>query len=110
MSDHPTLPAFLDTETWHDFMAYRATEIRKPLSPIGTKRMLARLTRLHAEGYDVNALLDMAMSESWRGIWAHDDCKRKVRPASHGDGTMKPQGQVSVDGREKLKSVMRAVK
>jgi ribosomal protein L37AE/L43A len=110
MTDHPTLPAFLDTETWHDFMAYRATEIRKPLSPIGLKRMLSVLTRLHADGYDCNALLDKAMAEGWRGVWACEECKRKVRPASHGDGTMQPQGQVSADGRARLELVKRAVK
>lgn len=62
-------PHWLDSETWEDFRAHRK-EIKKPLTPTAEKRMLRKLERLHAEGWDVNYCLDHAMAEGWRGVFA----------------------------------------
>ncbi len=103
-------PGIIDAQTWTDFLQYRQ-EIRKPLTDIGQKRMVARLMRLHAEGYDPNATLDLAMSEGWRGVWASDECKRKIRPASHGEGPKIEAVDINRDaGREGLRLVRGALK
>lgn len=104
------LPGFVDKETWNDFVEYRQ-EIRKPLSDIAQKRMISRLAKLHADGYDANATLDLAMSEGWRGIWPTEECKRKVRPASHGEGPKIEDVKVNQEaGRAHLRMVRGALK
>ena len=104
------LPDFLSEAAWVDFLEYRQ-EIKKPLSTIGQRRMLTRLTRLHSEGYDANATLDLAMSEGWRGVWASEECKRKIRPASHSEGPKMEAVKINQEaGREGLRLVRGALK
>ena len=104
------IPDSINSDTWADFLLYRQ-EIRKPLTEIGQKRMLARLLRLHQEGYDPNATLDLAMSEGWRGVWASEECKRKIRPASHGEGPKIESVDINRDaGLAQLRLVRGALK
>ena len=84
------LPSDLTEETWQDFQDYRR-EIKKPLTPVATRRTLAKLDRLHAEGYSAEKLIDMAITNRWQGVWTHEDCKHEI---STRVSTKRPQSAV----------------
>jgi CheY-like chemotaxis protein len=62
------LPAWIDREAWDAFEAMRR-EIRKPLTPRGTVRVLKRLQAIHDAGQDANEALDQSSDMRWQDVY-----------------------------------------
>lgn len=62
------LPAYVSQEAWNGFVEMRET-IRKPLTPLATKRIIKSLEKLRASGEDVNAVLDQSTINNWMGVF-----------------------------------------
>lgn len=114
MSDQ--IPDCVPLEQWADFVEYRLTEVgRKKFGPVAQKRMLKKLARLHAAGYDVVELLDHAMQAGWLDVYPNKDYRRAKRPGYHRNtrDLGPPATTLAVDrekGRDALKTVLKAIK
>lgn len=74
------IPSFLDKNTLNDFCEMRK-RIKKPLTEVAVPRLINKLTKLHKEGYDVNAILDESIQNSWQGVFP-------PKPDGNGKGKM----------------------
>lgn len=69
-------PAFLDKQTWFDFLSHRKA-IKKPMSPQAITRMWNKLERMEAAGYDANKLLEVSMINGWQDVFEKDEAKKR---------------------------------
>lgn len=63
------LPKHVDPTTWAAFVTHRR-EIRKPLTPTATERLVAMLRR---HPTDANAMLDRSTQNGWTGVFPPDN-------------------------------------
>lgn len=67
-----TYPPWLPLELWEQFRQVRR-EIRKPLKPSMEARLISKLTRLRAEGYDVRPIIQRSVDNSYQGLFERDE-------------------------------------
>ena len=75
-------PTFLDADLWEDFKGHRQ-DIKKPMTERAEKRMLNKLARADAQGFDVNEALERSIINGWQDVFPD---KRKGQT----DGNHKP--------------------
>ncbi len=72
------LPEYITAEQWEEWKEYRLNDQgKKKFSERAQRAFIRKCKALHAEGYDVSALIDHAMDIGWLTIWPHDNMKRK---------------------------------
>lgn len=69
------LPEYVDEEIWNDFVQHRK-EIKKPLTKSTLKYELRCMEQAHANGWDIDGLLEKAIQKGWRG-WFFDEQKEE---------------------------------
>jgi len=69
----------LDEELWLDFIQHRK-DIKRPLSAVAEKRMLAKILRFMEQGQDVNAMLEKSILNGWQDIYPP---KAENKPLAH---------------------------
>jgi len=62
------LPEWVPVETWGDFVAMRRS-IKKPLTAVAQKRLIAELAKLKASGNQPEKVLDQSIVNSWAGVF-----------------------------------------
>lgn len=74
------LPEYLTDEQWEEWRQYRLEDKKeKKFSDRAQRAFIRKCKKLHAEGYDVPALIDHAMDVGWLTVWPHEQMKRKKR-------------------------------
>lgn len=68
----------LTPEMIEDAKAHRE-ELGCPFTETGWKRFVKRCERYHAEGYDLEELIDRMVNGGWRTVYKHEDCKHARR-------------------------------
>ena len=71
LKDNPKgfiLPQWVNLETWNAFMEVRHIK-KAPPTDQALKRILSKLTRLKAEGYDPEAVLSQSIESGWPGVF-----------------------------------------
>ncbi len=64
------LPAFIDPEIWAAFLERReATKKQHPFTPKAQALMIGRITKMHAEGWDMNEALGTAAINGWLTVY-----------------------------------------
>lgn len=74
------LPSYICPEVWSAFIEQRGAMKKVPFTQGAQKLLVMKLMRLHAEGFDSNALLEQAAIAGWRSIYPDD--KMRIKPAS----------------------------
>ncbi|MFA6204182.1 MAG: hypothetical protein WC710_15100 [Gallionella sp.] len=54
--------------TWDEFCEHRK-ELRRPVTKVGAKRLLAKLEKFAAEGQDVDAIMVRSIENGWVGLF-----------------------------------------
>jgi hypothetical protein len=96
-----TLPAWLDRALWDSWVADRK-ERRKPLTQRAAELSIGELTKLRAEGFTPEEVIETAIRNGWQGLFApkrtiggnHAD-RAGTKPGSVGDAV-----QRAIDERE----------
>lgn len=74
------LPSYICPEVWAAFIEQRGAMRKVPFTAGAQKLLVMKLMRLHAEGFDSNALLEQAAIAGWRSIYPDD--KMRIKPAA----------------------------
>ena len=77
-----TLPMFIDPEAWAEYTAMRK-RIKKPLTPLGERRLLHRCAELEANGWDVNEALLVAADAHWLTVYPPKDMSITPKPKAN---------------------------
>ena len=62
----------IDPEAWNEYKKMRV-KIRKPMTPYAEKLALRKLEAFYHAGFDVNAILDQSIFNSWQGLFEVKD-------------------------------------
>lgn len=76
------LPSYICPEVWSAFIEQRGAMKKIPFTPGAQKLLVMKLMRLHAEGFDSNALLEQAAIAGWRSIYPDDKMRIKHAQAA----------------------------
>jgi hypothetical protein len=69
------LPAFLPETEWREWLRVK----KGAKTPYAQQLAIDKLTRFHADGYDVKAILDSAVEGAWASVYVNESTpKRKV--------------------------------
>ncbi|MGL4576586.1 MAG: hypothetical protein ACRCV9_17500 [Burkholderiaceae bacterium] len=74
-----TLPMFIDPEAWTEYTSMRK-RIKKPLTPLGERRLLNRCAELEANGWGVNEALLVAAECHWLTVYPPKDMSITPKP------------------------------
>ena len=66
------IPDFIEQETWDAFEESR-NEMKKPLTPLGRKRVIHKLLDFHCKGYNADEMLGEAVERRWRTVFMYAD-------------------------------------
>ena len=76
------VPPWIEPELWLEFKQHRK-EIRAPLKPTATARLIANLDKYRALGVDPNEALRQSIENQWRGVFPERLLeKQNARPRS----------------------------
>ncbi len=84
------LPEWIDEEIWSEWIAYRREDKKKPASERSQRMTLTKLAKLHAQGYDVNGLIQHAIELEWQGVYAVDEYKLENSRTGSGSSHARP--------------------
>jgi hypothetical protein len=70
------LPAWLDLEAWAGWIEMRKAMKRVPFTERAQRIAMRQLEGWHAQGYDVNYILDEATLKGWRGLFINERTPR----------------------------------
>jgi hypothetical protein len=62
------IPAFVDQELWKEFLAMRK-KLRAVNSDRAINALLNKIEKFHADGIDVNQLIENSVVNSWKDIY-----------------------------------------
>ena len=68
------LPAFIDKEVWANWVQHRK-ELKKKLTPTSKEQQFKKLTEWHNQGYNVNLIINHAISSGWQGFYLPNEMK-----------------------------------
>ena len=63
------IPTFINPDAWEEFKRMRKEDKKKPLTAYAEKLAIKKLTKWHDEGYDVNAIIEDSIFNSWQGLF-----------------------------------------
>jgi len=75
------LPEWLDPGLWAEYVAHRHA-IKAPLTDQAAKLAVAELGRLRAQGHTPKTIIDLAILNRWRGLFAPRDSTHAQPPAN----------------------------
>lgn len=76
----PTLPEWLNTDSWKGFVEMRSKMPRVPFTDRAREGILGDLAKLKSWGIDPNERLEKAIKSGWRGVLFDDDRPRGSPP------------------------------
>ena len=72
--DLPLAPGWMPAKEWADFVEHRK-QVKHPLTGLAAERLIAKIARLREAGYCPTKLIDAAIRNGWRDVFARDDAK-----------------------------------
>ena len=86
--DLPLAPGWMPAKEWADFVEHRK-QVKHPLTPLAAERLISKIAKLREAGYCPTKLIDAAIRNGWRDVFARDDAKAgapqdAIRTASAG--------------------------
>ena len=98
--DLPLAPDWMPAKEWADFVEHRK-QVKHPLTPLAAERLISKIAKLREAGYCPTKLIDAAIRNGWRDVFARDDAKAgapqdAIRPTSAGR-TPAPENFASKD-------------
>ena len=73
----------ISAAAWAEWLEHRR-QIKRPMTPLAERRMLARLERYAAEGIDVERALGQSIERGWRGClepgWPVEEFRKAPEP------------------------------
>lgn len=67
--DKISTPDFVPKESWENYLAYRKEKDKKMLSLQAQKIAIGKLTKFHAEGYDIASIIEESILRNWSGLF-----------------------------------------
>lgn len=64
----------MPAKEWADFVEHRK-QVKHPLTGLAAERLIAKIARLREAGYCPTKLIDAAIRNGWRDVFARDDAK-----------------------------------
>lgn len=74
-----TLPDWLPSEAWADFVQMR-NRVRAPMTERAKVLLVSKLDQMRAEGHDPVALLNQSIVNSWKGVFPINEISRGGKP------------------------------
>ena len=71
------LPSYIDPMLWAAFVEQRHSMKKVPFSPQAQKLVVMKLMRLHADGWDANAMLESSAINGWRDVYPKEKIKQE---------------------------------
>jgi len=91
----------IDRSLLETFVQARKLDIKKPISARGVDMLIRKLSRMEADGYCPNLLLERSIINGWQDVFAHDSCKPVEKAQSfvdlHTDKSWRPDNVVPID-------------
>ena len=75
--DLPLAPDWMPAKEWADFVEHRK-QVKHPLTPLAAERLISKIAKLREAGYCPTKLIDAAIRNGWRDVFARDDAKAGV--------------------------------
>ena len=72
--DLPPVPDWMQAKEWSDFVEHRK-QVKHPLTPLAAERLISKIAKLREAGYCPTKLIDAAIRNGWRDVFARDDAK-----------------------------------
>ena len=72
--DLPLAPDWMPAKEWADFVEHRK-QVKHPLTPLAAERLISKIAKLREAGYCPTKLIDAAIRNGWRDVFARDDAK-----------------------------------
>jgi phage replication O-like protein O len=72
--DLPLAPGWMPAKEWADFVEHRK-QVKHPLTPLAAERLISKIAKLREAGYCPTKLIDAAIRNGWRDVFARDDAK-----------------------------------
>lgn len=72
------MPDWLPEKAWCDYQEMRK-KIRKPMTKRAAQLAIGTLEKLRADGYDVSAVLDQSIMNSWQGLFPIAERRAEAR-------------------------------
>lgn len=69
------LPQYIDVEIWSAFVSQRGA-MKVPFTQQAQKLVVMKLMKLHADGYDANAILEKSAIYGYRSVFPDDKLKK----------------------------------
>ncbi len=69
------LPEYINKEAWLGFVEMRIQMSKKGWTPRAEEMALNKLKVYHNQGFDANKILDDAVFNCWKGLFAHEEHK-----------------------------------
>lgn len=62
------LPDWMPRQTWDDFVEQRR-KMKAPMTDIAQRRAVKKLAAMHAEGQDIEAVIEQSIVNGWKGLF-----------------------------------------
>lgn len=63
-----SIPGFISSRTWRDWVTHRI-EIKKPMTESIAKACIAKLSKFHGDGHDVDEIMVNSIAGGWSGLF-----------------------------------------
>lgn len=94
------LPDWLPVESWQEFTQHRR-EIKKPMTPLATRKMINKLDAMRKGGQNVKAVIDNAIAGGWSGVFPIKACSVPLTPEEQAADLMRILDEHEERQREK---------
>ena len=90
-------PSWLDSDAWDAFIEVRRKKgHHAPLTDTAKKRILLKLARAHADGYDSTEILWQTVESGWSSVYVNERSpRRSAAPESTNEYLQRVAGQVA---------------
>lgn len=68
------LPDFIPADLWAEFKAHRL-QMKAKVTLLAESRLIATLTKMRADGYDIIPIINLSIERGWKGFFAPDNGK-----------------------------------
>lgn len=75
---HVTIPEWVPIESWNGYLEMRK-KIKRPMTSRAIQLAISTLDKLRNEGYDVGAVLDQSIMNSWQGLFPIAERRAETR-------------------------------
>jgi len=72
------VPSYIDGDAWLAFIECRK-RLKAPNTERAIKLILSKLAKFHAEGLNVNEIIDQSVENGWKGVFAPKGSKNNLQ-------------------------------